>query len=131
MQLAAQHNLTVHQVDVKAAYLHVPIDCNIYVEQPEGFAITGNDGEHFVYKSNKSLYGLKQSGRNWNSVLHSYLIREGFTQSQADNCVYTRVTDKSVTLKIVWVDELIIASNCTTTLSDIKDNLGKRFQMKG
>ena len=41
MQLAVQYNLTVHQMDVKAAYLHAPIDCDIYVEQPEGFTIPG------------------------------------------------------------------------------------------
>ncbi len=98
-------------MDVKAAYLHAPIDCDIYVEQPEGFTIPGKDGEHLVYKLKKSLYGLKQSGRNWNSVLHSYLISEGFTQSRADNCVYTRITDESVIIVIVWVDDIIIASN--------------------
>ncbi len=117
-------------MDVKKAYLHAPIDCDIYVEQPEGFIIPGKDDEHFVYKLKRSLYGLKQSGLNWNSVLHSYLISEGFTQSQADNCVYTGMTYESVTIVIVWVDDIIITSNCTTTLSDVKDNLGKKFQME-
>jgi len=28
MQLVVQHNLTVHQMDVKTAYLHAPIDCD-------------------------------------------------------------------------------------------------------
>jgi len=33
MQLAAQYNLIVHQMDVKTAYLKAPIDCELYVEQ--------------------------------------------------------------------------------------------------
>ncbi|KAJ8412641.1 hypothetical protein AAFF_G00115920 [Aldrovandia affinis] len=37
MQKAAQENLVLHQMDVKTAYLHAPIDCEIYMEQPEGF----------------------------------------------------------------------------------------------
>ncbi len=37
-------------MDVKTAYLHAHIDCAIYVEQPEGFTVTGKDGEHLVYK---------------------------------------------------------------------------------
>jgi hypothetical protein len=39
MQLANQNNLIVHQMDVKAAYLNAPIDCELDVEQPEGFEI--------------------------------------------------------------------------------------------
>ena len=76
MQLAVQYNLTVHQMDVKTAYSNAPMDCELYVEQPEGFTVTNRKGEHLVYKLKKSLYGLKQSGRNWNGVLHSYLVRD-------------------------------------------------------
>ena len=36
MQIAAQNDLIVHQMDVKTAYLHAPIDVEIYVEQAEG-----------------------------------------------------------------------------------------------
>ena len=111
MQLAVQYNLTVHQMDVKTAYLNARIDCELYVEQPEGFTVTDRKGEHLVYKLKKSLYGLKQSGRNWNGVLHSYLVSQGFIQSQADNCVYMKKTDKLMTVVIIWVDDIIIASN--------------------
>ncbi|CAB3981316.1 Hypothetical predicted protein [Paramuricea clavata] len=45
MQLVVQYNLTIHQMDVKTAYLNAPIDCELYVEQPEGFTITGKDGK--------------------------------------------------------------------------------------
>ena len=38
MQLAAQYDLTVHQMDVKGAFLHAPIDHEIFMEQPEGFS---------------------------------------------------------------------------------------------
>ena len=130
MQLAVQYNFTVHQVDVKTGYLNAPIDRELYVDQPEGFTVTGRDGEHLVYKLKKSLYGLKQSGRNWNGVLHSYLVSQGFVQSQADNCFYMRITDESITIVIIWVDDIIIASNCTDVLKSVKDNLSERFQMK-
>ena len=77
MQIAAQHDLILHQMDVKTAYLNAPIDCEIYMEQDEGFEIQSENGR-LVYKLNKSLYGLKQSGRNWNSLLHSYLQANKF-----------------------------------------------------
>jgi len=37
IQVAVQHDLLVHQMDVKTAYLNAPIDCEIFVDQPEGF----------------------------------------------------------------------------------------------
>ena len=80
MQLAAQNDLILHQMDVKTAYLNAPIDCEIYMEQPEGFAVPSNSEDVLVCKLNKSLYGLKQSGRNWNGMLHSYLYENSFVQ---------------------------------------------------
>lgn len=45
-------------------------DYEVFIEQPEGFVRTGNKGENFISKLKKSLYGLKQIGRNWNSLLN-------------------------------------------------------------
>ena len=44
-------------MDVKTAYLHAPIDGDIYMEQPEGYE---KEGEKLVCKLEKSIYGLKQ-----------------------------------------------------------------------
>ena len=40
--VVAQHDIVVHQRDVKSAYLHAPIDCELYLEPPQGFR-EGND----------------------------------------------------------------------------------------
>ena len=37
MQIAVQHGLLLHQMDVKTSYLNANIDCEIYIEQPQGF----------------------------------------------------------------------------------------------
>lgn len=87
MQMAAQYDLDLHQMDVKTAYLHAPIDCEVYMEQPEGSEVKSDTGEKLVCKL-KLLYGLKQSGRNWNKMLHDHLSENGFAQNPADHCVY-------------------------------------------
>ena len=121
LQRVVQNDMIIHQMDVKTAYLNAPIDCELYMEQPEGFEEHGENGEKLICKLNKSLYGLKQSGRNWNNLLHEYLQKEGFTQSQADPCVYVRMIDsKRCVIVIVWVDDIIIAASHLSLLSGRK-----------
>ena len=78
MQIAVQSDLIVHQMDAVSAYLNSEIDAEIYVEQPKGFVKTDDSGRKLVWKLKKSLYGLKQSGRNWNNLLHNCLIDANF-----------------------------------------------------
>ena len=130
MQIAVKQGLILHQMDVKTAYLNAPIDCEIYMEQPEGFISDGENGEKLFWRLQKSLYGLKQSGRNWNNMLHEYLINEKFEQSLVDHCVYTRVTADSKVILLVWVDDIIIAADSILTLTYVKNSLCLRFKMK-
>ncbi len=130
MQKAAQENLVLHQMDVETAYLHAPIDHKIYIEQPEGYEQKSEKGEKLVGKLEKSLYGLKNSGRNWNAVLHECLTKNGFTQNPADNCVYTKEKCDEKVILIVWVDDLIIAANSESVLESVKGMLTERFKMK-
>ena len=57
--IAAIHNLEIHQMDVKIAFLNGDLDEEIYMEQPEGFIVPGQEKK--VYRLVKSLYGLKQA----------------------------------------------------------------------
>lgn len=130
MQKAVQENLIVHQMDVKTAYLHAPIECEIYIEQPEGYKVKSQGNEKLVCKLEKSLYGLKQSGRNWNRMLHEYLCENQFVQNPADHCVYTKVTKTEKVFIIIWVDDLIIAASDLSVLKDVKEMLMLKFRMK-
>ena len=121
MQQAVQNDMITHQMDVKTAYLNAPIDCGIYIQQPEGFEKVGKNGETLVCKLKKSLNGLKQSGRNWNNMLHSYLCEEKFTQSLSDPCVYTRNSEAhGLIILIIWVDDIIISATSLDLLTSVK-----------
>lgn len=130
MQIAVQNDLVLHQMDVKTAYLHAPIDCEVYIEQPEGFEEQSETNEHLVCRLNKSLYGLKQSGRNWNKLLHDHLMEKGFEQNAADNCVYVKQSDGEIVILITWVDDLLIATSSNDLMSEVKGMLAERFNMK-
>ena len=59
LAIAALHNLEIHQMDVKTAFLNGELEEEIYMEQPEGFVVP--EQERKVCKLVKSLYGLKQA----------------------------------------------------------------------
>ena len=130
VQNAVDNDMSVHQMDVKTAYLNAPIDCELYIEQPQGYEVTRENGDKLVWKLEKSLYGLKQSGRNWNNLLHSFLVDEGFEQSVTDPCLYKKCVDENVVLLLFWVDDILVSSNNQHVLNDVKLALSQRFKMK-
>ena len=85
LSLAASHGLLVHQMDVKTAFLNGELNEEIYMQQPDGFVLDGQ--ERKVCRLLKSLYGLKQAPHDkFNTTLTSV----GFIVNEADKCVYYR-----------------------------------------
>ncbi|KAM0008922.1 putative RNA-directed DNA polymerase [Helianthus debilis subsp. tardiflorus] len=67
LALAAKEGWFVHHLDVKSAFLNGELAEEVYVTQPEGFVVKGE--EQKVYKLKKALYGLRQAPRAWNARL--------------------------------------------------------------
>jgi hypothetical protein len=57
LALAAQEGWQVHHMDVKFAFLNGDLKEEVYVHQPEGFIITGQEGR--ILRLKKALYGLQ------------------------------------------------------------------------
>ena len=68
---ACSKNVKVYQMDVKSAFLNGELEEEVYIEQPEGFQLSGSTD--YVCKLKKALYGLKQASRAWYSRLDKYL----------------------------------------------------------
>ncbi|GKA66749.1 zinc finger, CCHC-type containing protein, partial [Tanacetum coccineum] len=43
LALAAIHNLVIHQMDVKTTFLNGDLDEEVYMKQPKGFVMPGNE----------------------------------------------------------------------------------------
>ena len=76
-------------MDVKTAFLHGSLKEEVYVEQPEGFEI--QDRQTHVCRLKKAFYGLKQAPRAWYGMNDNYLMKLGFTRSEADLNLYFKV----------------------------------------
>ena len=86
--IATNANWSLHQLDVKSAFLNGPLDEEVYVLQPQGFVVKGSESK--VYKLKKALYGLKQAPRAWNRRINSFLSQIGFKKCTSEHGLYVR-----------------------------------------
>ena len=76
LSIIASKELYLEQLDVKTAFLHEDLDEEIYMHQPEGFSEEGK--KNMVCRLKKSLYGLKQTPRQWYKKFESFMHNESF-----------------------------------------------------
>ena len=107
LALAAHLGCVVFQLDVKSAYLNARISEEVFLEQPEGFVESGSDGQPLFCRLLKSIYGLRQAGREWNRLLDSWLVCHGFVRSDSDYCLYVRSEGESRLFVVIWVDDIL------------------------
>ena len=132
LAIANELDLDIHQTDVKCAFLHGELDEEIYMEQPEGFIDENHPNK--VCRLQKSIYGLKQSARCWNSAIDKCVKDSGYTQSDADPCIYSKSVDvdgkKYIMLIAVYVDDILLASNNADMMKEEKAKLSAQFEME-
>ena len=128
LALSSIYNLYVHQMDVKTTFLNGDLDEEVYMEQPEGFVLPGN--EHKVCKLIKSLYGLKQAPKQWHEKFDSVILEYGFTHNSADKCIYSKFTDSFGVIICLYVDDMLIISTNMHGINDTKNYLTSTFKMK-
>ena len=114
-------------MDVSSAFLNGDLEEETYMAQPEGFAAPGQ--EHLVCRLKKSIYGLKQSPRQWYKKLHSTFTDLGFSRCASDHSVFIWAKDGIRVIIPAYVDDLTIACKHTPTLKRVKGELQKRYKM--
>jgi hypothetical protein len=92
------------------AYPQASIDCDLFMDIPKGFEVTGygihQDNAHeFILKIHKNLYGGKAAGRIWNQYLVKKLKKIGFTHSEVDECVFFH----GEVVYVLYTDDSILA----------------------
>lgn len=120
-------NWHMHQLDVNNAYLHGDLDEDIYIVPPKGYtkALPGQ-----FCKLQKSLYGPKQAGRQWNKMFTQTITDFGFQQSARDSCLFTKGSADNFVALLVYVDDVLFIGPNDVLLSEVKTFLDKSFTIK-
>lgn len=96
---------------------------------PESFVAPGNEGNVCLLKS--SLYGLKQSSRQWYKKFDEHMLGIGYSRSQYDSYVYIKsIDDMPVAYLLLYVDDILIASKSMQEIKRMKQDLKSSFEMK-
>ncbi|RVW62247.1 Copia protein [Vitis vinifera] len=126
--LTSIHNLFVHQMDVKTAFLNGDLNEEVYMEQPEGFVLLGNENK--VCKLVKSLYGLKQAPKQWHEKFDHAILSDGFRHNNVDKCLYSKTCDDYMVIVCLYVDDMLILSDDMKGIIEKKRFLSSTFKMK-
>ena len=118
-------SLKIQQMDVKGAYLNGQLKEKVYMRQPEGY----EDKTGRVCELVKTLYGLKQSGREWNNELDHKLKRFGFKRLLSDPCAYMKERNDELVIITVWVDDLLIFGTSNKCIEQTKSDLRTQWEV--
>lgn len=120
--IAAANGWEIEQMDAIGAFLNSECKGELYLELPYGYK---EDGD-MVARLDKTLYGLKQSAREWSNDVCEFLVSEGFAVSPADQCIYTQSSSdgKSFSAVYVHVDDMAITGN---EIKSVKSQISSRW----
>ncbi|KAE9268938.1 hypothetical protein PF001_g29444 [Phytophthora fragariae] len=125
--LAAELDLKLFGGDINTAYLNADLGIKQYVSSIEGFPCE-IDGHIYVVK--KALYGLRQSGREWNSELNQWMLDHGYQRSMTEPCLYFRLEGDMTMLVLVYVDDILVATNAEEEKNKLFEDLDKEYGIK-
>jgi hypothetical protein len=124
--LAAAHGMHLKQFDIGTTFLNSDLLEEIYMIQPPGFIIS--EQANHICLLQQSLYGLRQSARQWNQKFDSFFKQWELMSCHADSCVYQNKGSLH-TLLGIYVDDGIIASTKPNFIEDILIYLESNFKV--
>ena len=98
------------------------------MSQPIGFEEVSK--EHVVCKLHKSIYGLNQASRRSYLKFDEVVTANGFKENLVDQCIYMKVSGSKYMFLVLYVDEILLATNDNHLLVETKQLLFSYFNMK-
>lgn len=131
--IAASKGWKLFTADCANAYLQSDMDEDVFVRLPGEWDTLDDDPDAAahpkgskIYRLLKSIYGLKQSGRNWSEFLVEHFRKVGLIQCTHDRCVYyLKDANGKIKLMVATVVDDILVTGLETSFRDIIEKLAK------
>ena len=112
-------NWQLRQVDFIMAYAQAPIECDMYLQLPDGIETESGNSRTHVLKLLRNVYGQKQAGKVWADFLSENLFKIGFKRIKIDECMFYRGN----IVFLVYVDDGIVVSFDGTSIGSVTKEL--------
>jgi hypothetical protein len=108
--LSTIRGLIIHQMDFKTTFLNGDLEEEIYMEQPEGFVVTGQENKVCIDRT---------------------LVNNGYVVNASDSYVYSKLFGSHYVIICLYVDDILIFGTNLEVINTTKMFLSSHFHMKG
>jgi hypothetical protein len=142
LTLAARYGWQIHSMDVDSAYLNGELNHKIYSKIPEGYRTTDEiictrehdliaDPKIHAFIIDKPIYGLVQSGRQWNERLVNFIKDKiNYKLSVNDLSLFIYIKNMKRNYILIYVDDILIFGDDNDEIQRVKLLLNNEFEMK-
>lgn len=124
LSIGASEDMDIRQIDVVSAYPRSDLHAEVYMKPPEGLYCP----KDYVLRLRKSLYGLKQSGREWYIEACKGLGELGFQPIFSEPSIFT-TADRRILIGL-YVDDMLILSKDPSDIDRVVKGIQKRWKIK-
>ena len=127
---AAPLNLEIRQADVSTAFLNADIKEDIIVRPAEGLELLTGVKSGMLWKLKKTVYGLKQSNKQWVELVRKFMSSQGFQCNKYDENFYMKTVQGRYVFCLVYVDDILIATNKRIDCDRLLKAMNKDWEVK-
>ncbi|GKD98566.1 retrovirus-related pol polyprotein from transposon TNT 1-94 [Tanacetum coccineum] len=118
LAVATTKDWFIERLDINNAFFHGDLYEEVYMTIPQGYPHTVPP--NIVCRLKKSLYGLKQTNRQWFNKLTTFLLSLGFLQSYADTSLFTSTKGTCFMALLIYMDDILLTGNDKKMIQSIK-----------
>ncbi len=124
-----KYDLELFQLDVKTAFLNGSLEKPVYMQIPEGVRCSEDVRRNSVCELRQSLYGLKVSPKRWFVRFNEAMKRLRFNGYPHQPCLFSWRSKNLFAILLLYVDDILVASNSSDKMQEIKSHLSQEFEM--
>ncbi len=124
--LATYYGWNIEQIDTVTAYLNSDINVILYIKTSTSYKIVGK-----ICFLKKTIYGLKQSARQWAKDPNRSMIKAGLKRLMSDYSAFAKnLATSKVVIVIVYVDDFLFFGPDLTEINIVKSFLANQYKIK-